>query len=259
MKRSISISIILGLSLVTAIQAGWTIVLDKSADVWLAECRCPDSGTGPGRPAIDPLIPYIISPRRTFLLTDKPTLRWNRVPRATSYTVSIETKEGEEIWKQENVTGTQVIYSGNPPLQVGVNYSLIVVANTGKSSQEEDGIVPTFRLLTSDDSRYVREAIALLNQQPLNNEEKSLLQAHLYIGYYLRAEAVETLEKLVEAGSQKPDVYRLLGNIYSQMEVILVAQQKYMKAIELYEALGDTERVRELRQRLEELNLRPKV
>jgi hypothetical protein len=79
--------------------------------------------------------PYIISPRRTLLLDDKPLIRWNAVPNATRYTVRLREPSGV-IWQTE-VKQVEVRYSGTPVLQPGVGYALIVEADTGASSTEE--------------------------------------------------------------------------------------------------------------------------
>lgn len=216
------------------------------------ECDCPETPEPDGLGLFDPLSPYLISPRSTLILDDRPTISWNEVPGATSYTVRIVTEEGE-IWSQENVTGTEIVYPGDPPLQPGTYYLAIVVADTGASSQEEDVPGRTFRLLGADRANSVREAIAVLDGQQLSRDEKALLQAYLYIGYYLRADAIETLESSVAAGSQNPEIYRLLGNLYETVALTPLAEERYLKAIELYEALGNLERVQELQQRIEEL------
>lgn len=227
-------------------------IAQAKSELLLAECKpCPDEQTNV-RGFDDPLIPYVISPRRTLLLTDKPVLRWNPADGATSYTVTIVSEEGI-VWEQEGVRETQIVYPGVPPLKPGVEYKLIVLADTGRSSEEEDGPGRTFQLLGAGDAEYVRQAVELLQQQSLSEEDKALLQAHLYMGYYLRAEAIEVLEKVASSGSQRPDVYRLLGDLYLQVGVTPLAEKNYQEAIKLYEAAGDAQRAGELRQKLEEL------
>lgn len=61
-----------------------------------AECskdviKCPDRGDGKIAWNSAP-IPYVISPRRTQLLNNKPILRWNPVVGATSYKLSLREK-----------------------------------------------------------------------------------------------------------------------------------------------------------------------
>ena len=273
MKRNLSISIVLSLILATAdcgaasshspnatlavaspatLGAGAAGIARAKSELLQAECRpCPDDEASL-RGGLDPLIPYIISPRRTLLLTDKPVLRWNPVAGATSYTVSIVSEEGI-LWEQKDVRETQLVYPGVPPLKPGVEYKLIVLADSGASSEKEDGQGRTFQLLGAGEAKHVREAVDLLDRQSLSGDDKALLQAYLYRGYYLRAEAIDTLEKQAASGSKNPEVYRLLGDLYLQVGVTPLAEKNYMEAIKLYEAAGDAQRARELKERLEEL------
>ncbi len=192
------------------------------------------------RGTINYRIPYIISPRRTSLLNDKPTLRWNAVPDATSYTACVRGPK-KAIWQTE-VSGTEVVYTGDPPLESGVDYLLIVNADTGASSQEEE--LPgtrKFRLLDETDARQVRSDIEQLAQKELAGEARVLSLVYLYIGYDLRAEAIEKLELLVGDESQTAAVYRLLGDLYQQVELSFQAEERYLKAVELAKKAGDRE------------------
>ena len=69
----------------------------------------PKGDQTPPRGGSDPLILYLISPRKTELLAEKPVLRWNAVPNATGYRVRLRSPAGV-IW-EEKVSGTEVVYS----------------------------------------------------------------------------------------------------------------------------------------------------
>ena len=245
----------------------------------------------PPRNSINPLIPYIISPRRTLLLNPLPTLHWNAVPGALSYSVSLIDEE-DVLWETQ-ARETEVVYSGEPSLKSGIDYLLIIQADTGVSSQEEDLPDLGFSLLNEDEASLVRECVEELTNLELADEALALALVHLYMGYDLRAEAITTLEALVKEQSQIAVVYRTLGDLYREVGLNLLAQKHYLKAIELaeledvegqalaaerlgkvyeaianpqeaircltqarsrYEALGDTQRLKELEKRLAELN-----
>lgn len=245
----------------------------------------------PPRGGINPLIPYIISPRRTLLLNSLPMLHWNAVPGASRYTVSLMGDE-DVLWETE-VKGTEVRYSGELPLESGVDYLLVIQADTGASSQEEELPDLGFSLLDENEATLVRDTVEQLVNLDLADEAKSLALVHLYRGYELRAEAIASLEVLVKQGSQTAAVYRILGELYREVGLNRLAQKHYLKAIELagtedvegqaiaaeglgkvyvaianqqeaircltqardrYEALGDTQRLKELEKRLAELN-----
>lgn len=187
-------------------------------------------------------IPYIISPRRTALLNNKPTLRWHPVPGAKSYTVSVE---GENVnWKTQ-VTNSQVVYSGEQPLKPGGRYMLTVVADTGASSVDEPvqpgGI--NFGLLDEAQAQQVQAQAKQITQQTWTDQAKALALANLYTENGLIADAIATLEKLVNNGVQTAPIYRTLGDLYLKY-LVLVPQANvyYSKAIELVDAEDVEER-----------------
>src|SRR5919199_239477 len=185
----------------------------------------------PPRSGTNPLIPYIISPRRTLLLNPLPTLRWNAVPGALSYSVSLIGDE-DVIW-EEQVSETEVVYPGEPPLEPGVDYLLIVDADTGASSQEEELLSLGFSLLDETDATVVRDSVEQLASLELADEALALATVNLFISYGLKAEAIATLEALVKQGSQTPAVYCTLGELFVELGLNRLAQQHYLKAIEL--------------------------
>ena len=189
----------------------------------------------------NPLIPYVISPRMTSVLTDKLVLRWNGVQGVTKYTVKLSSQDGA-IWSQK-VNGTQVVYPGKPPLKPGIAYSLVVEAANGKSSQDEETGGLQFNLLEPQQVQQVQKAVALLDQQGLPDEVKTLYLVELYRDpdFNLLAEAIDTLEASAAEGNQKPVVYRLLGDLYWQIGLKLLAETHYLKAIDLAKSPMDLE------------------
>lgn len=198
-------------------------------------------------------IPYIITPRYTLLLNDKPTLRWNPIEGATSYTVRLYGRpkvngvvgRKVQLW-QTQVSGTQVVYAGEQPLQPRVDYWLVVVANNGQSSEQEkcpsevynpqarDGVSGCkFQLIGADEALALRVAVEESQQLDATEEEKAIAVANEYAAYNLYAEAIATLEALVAKDSTTPVVYRTLGDFYGTTGLNLLAQQHYLKAIEL--------------------------
>lgn len=202
-------------------------------------CRCPETVDN-GRNPVDPFIPYIISPRSTLLLDPRPLLQWNEIPGAT-YTVSIRGPQGV-IWQTpEPIAATEILYPGNPPLEAGVTYQAIVQADDGTSSLDEDVPGSNFTLLSADDARKVRSALALLAGQNLNPTAEDLLQVYFYLGYYLRAEAIATLKSLIAQGETTALVYRLLGDQYLQVGLSPLAEPPYLEARDIASANQELE------------------
>jgi hypothetical protein len=185
----------------------------------------------PPRGRINSLIPYIISPRRTLVLNPLPTLKWNAVPGASRYTVSLLADE-DVIW-QTDLSETFVVYSGEPPLESGVDYLLIIETDTGASSKKEELPDLGFGLLDENEQERVCESVEQLVNLDLAQEAKSLALVHLYRGYDLKAEAIATLEALVNQGSQTAAVFRTQGDLYLEIGLYLLAESRYLRALEL--------------------------
>jgi len=241
-------------------------------------------------------IPYIISPRATLLLSDKPTLRWHDATDANSFTVTVRGRglNWTEEFSREQVCQDdicEVVYPGEPPLQPGVSYKLVIEADTNSSSTEDTTGGLGFKLIDPDEAEEVQAIAQRIREQDLSNEVKALALADLYAEYDLIAEAIETLEELKQE-EKTAQVYRLLGELYRRIGLILEAEVQYLEAVRLaaenreelaaakaglgevryrrgareegvalleeakaiYQELGDLQRVSELEGRLEELN-----
>lgn len=185
------------------------------------------------------IIPYIISPRNTALLNDRPVLRWNAVPGATRYRVRVEDAGLTLDWQTET-SNTQIDYSG-PPLQPDSYYLLIVETDTGKSSEEEQGTDLGFTVLDAQKAESVRTAVAQLKQQQLTQGAEGLALAYLYQRYDLKAEAIGLLEGLVKQETQTVAVYQLLGDLYLDVGLKQQAKRRYLQALELAKPTGNLE------------------
>lgn len=193
--------------------------------------RCPDRGDDQVAWNNAP-VPYIISPRRTQLLENKPILRWNPVAGATSYKLSLrenKTKLNLEL----TVAGTEAVYAGEPALKPGVKYRLIVEANTGASSETPVVEGDTeFSLLNEGEMQRVKDAVGAIDKQVPNAAAQKLATANLYISTNLIAEAIETLESLPKSGIKTPPIYRTLGDLYREnLQLMPQAEVYYKKAI----------------------------
>ncbi|MCC5624280.1 lipopolysaccharide assembly protein LapB [Nostoc sp. CHAB 5715] len=193
--------------------------------------------TGPIPPTRDPIarrIPYIISPKNTWLLSDKPKLRWIAVPDATSYVVRIS---GSGVNWETEVSTTEVVYPGEPSLKPGEGgYLLTVEADNGESSDKA-----TFGLLDANQATIVRDATERIAKENLTDDAKTLAQAELYIGQGLIAEATEILSASTVKDSQTAAIYYILGDLYAQVQLLPQAEASYIKAMKLATIVNDQE------------------
>lgn len=177
----------------------------------------------------DPEIPYIISPRATLLLDSRPCFRWNAVPGTQSYSVKLV---GPGVYWETQVQTNYLKYPGDQPLQPGATYQIIVYSDNEASSLDEDTQGLDFTLLDRTRAIQVRQEIAQLQLQQLPDTAEALALAHLYSKHGLFAEAIATLESLIENGTQTAAIHRILGELYEQVGLIpLVSAYSYQRSV----------------------------
>ena len=179
--------------------------------------------------------PLVISPRKTKLLNPRPVLRWQPVPGAKTYKVSLQGAN----WATEVSGASELPYPDSAPaLQPGVTYRLVVMAGD-RSSSEEPGAGLGFSVLGAEEAKAVKEAEAKIRALGLAETATALLIANVYATNGLYAEAIEGLERL--RGTQEPAVLRLLGDLYISTGLNRLAEERYAAALARSEALNDIE------------------
>ena len=224
-------------------------------------------------------IPFIISPRSTAILNDRPTLRWNAMTGVTNYTVSLEDQRigkgnlwtteasdsGQEYFNQPSGSPSmryiEVNYPADAPsLEIGVKYLAIVttkqkVKPTDKCAEawekQPDDSSYCMTSSTKDEGTGLLFYLLEANQaqqiqkladnitQELEGTAQALALAHLYQENNLMMDAIMTLENLVEQRNQTTGVYRFLGDLYQGVQLNKLAEVRYTKAIELAENSHD--------------------
>lgn len=189
-------------------------------------------------------LPYVLTPRTGFVLSDRPTLRWHMVSSTTTVTITLESTDGLARTAKV-VSGTELAYPDDwPPLQRnGADYRLLVQPTTGMSaavSSPGSG----FTALDSESAARVQALAERLKARVTNDAAQALLLAELYLHhderYPLRSEAVELLRN-VPAGEKIRAIQQLLGEVYLQMGLFAEAQQAFEHALVLATAAGETE------------------
>ncbi len=182
----------------------------------------------------------IVSPRKTLVLSERPTFRWNEVPGASSYSVSL--MDGSETYWQQEVRGTEIVYPGNPPLKQGVSYSLVIKSDNDFSSESHlDKSELKFNLLDPESAQKIESKIEWISKQGLKPEVEALVSTTLYIEHGLNAKAVKTLEKLRVDGTQAFAVDRTLSKLYQHIGLNVLSEERSKTARELETASNVTE------------------
>jgi hypothetical protein len=198
-----------------------------------AVIRLPNSNNGTLRPvgkteAALAKLPYVITPRETDIISDRPQISWNAVPGAAYYTVKIET-DGFSWTNQTNEN--KIIYSGDRPLQADTRYWVTVTTDQGLSSQQETEV--GFNVSDEQTKKTVLEAVEKIQKQPLSPTEKELILAYLYRGYGLYSDVIHLLQEPVNQGTSEVTFYQLLGDTYLDIGLPQLARNIYQEGLEL--------------------------
>lgn len=188
----------------------------------------------------DETIPYILSPRFTYLRDHTPSFRWHPVPGAKSYTVRLLAANLGELW-QVQTQGTELTYPKDvKPLEWGVGYLLTVEAEGGKSSLADGGWNLGFKLLDDRNTRKVEQEIASLEASAnLSPAAKAIALAEIYRNSYLVSEAIALLQDTIDKGqvsdpNQRGLIYVQLGELQAETGLNLLAEANLTQAADLF-------------------------
>jgi hypothetical protein len=207
----------------------------------------------------DSALPYIITPRQSFILDGKPMIRWNPVSGSSQYQIQI--RKGDKVVWEGRTTATSIQYPGTPAIQPSVAYSIIVKTSNGKSSEADTETMPEFRLLRSNDLAPINSAVKTIQSGDLSAISKALQISELYSNYALPdnqltayglspkeskqfrliGPAIEVLEAAVKANPNNIILYQELGLLYNQAGLDLLAAESYAKAIDLAQSPDELE------------------
>lgn len=169
--------------------------------------------------------PVLTNPYSRVLIDDRPTLKWNPVIDATSYTVYLS---GKNVDWAEKVESTKLPYPINQPgLQYGNTYKIVVVANRGDSSINDS--VAAVSLLSKDDIEQLQKTAKQIEDLNLPKNEEAFYLDSLYMSKSLIDKSIELLKAQI-AQSQDPRLHRILGDRYLEAGVPTLAQEEYQRA-----------------------------
>jgi tetratricopeptide (TPR) repeat protein len=115
----------------------------------------------------------------------------------------------------------------------GTPYELVVTADTGSTSSDED-TGQLFQRFIGDEVEKAEAEIDAVQAMDLPDAIKTLvLVEEVYPKYNLTAEAIDALLTLIEQGTETAYIYRLLGDLYVKSGLQLSAEESYQTAIEL--------------------------
>lgn len=183
------------------------------------------------RPQTDVLVPYIVAPLNTYVLTDTPLLRWNPLPGRNPYRYEVAVVGQNGSRWLSSTTQSMVRYVG-PPLQANVVYSLTVTADVGATAVAG---APFMRLPPETLAEVTAALERVATNVSLTPPARRLAEAQLYLSYGLRAEALTLLDQLTREADSVVQMaaHTQLGRLYLNLGLPLPAEIHYQQAFEL--------------------------
>jgi hypothetical protein len=202
---------------------------------------------GGSRGLIPSDIPYILYPRNTTILEERPFLRWKDTG-GKSYTVAIQ-RGAQTIWQQMNVTGDQLRYPNDAdPLRDGIDYLLVVTDNsTGRTSTEDPNPGLGFQVVSASQREEIgkrqREITQIAGLDPSAQKLAiALYDTQLRIGGRgLWGEGTDLLKEVAQSQPGVPAVYMLLGKSLDRTKLPDEEQWAYQMALETASSINDLE------------------
>jgi lipopolysaccharide biosynthesis regulator YciM len=97
--------------------------------------------------------------------------------------------------------------------------------------------------LNETQAQELKIAIEKINQQKLSDEERALESSYAYAQYKQIDTAIEELEKVRNAGSDNPEVFLVLGDLFAKKKSVEPAKDRYQKALELASNSNDSQAI----------------
>ncbi len=200
---------------------------------------------------INKTIPYLLYPRNTLLLNDRPTARWHDTG-ASSYTVELMQPDQEDpIWKRENVKGDSLAYPPDEPaLATGTEYRIKVTDNDSQVSSDDDESPGTaFRLAAAAERREIEAGSnKILSVEELTDQDRNFALGVYYAGLKIfpqsslspLGEAWLLLEPLAQTQAA-PAIHLWYGEVLDRLLLPGEAQNTYQKALDNARSIGDLE------------------
>lgn len=192
------------------------------------------------RAEVDGSHPYILQPRNTALLNNRPQIRWREADPGSIYIITIIAEDGKERSSFEATGGASNWPSDWSPLEANATY-LLRVSPKGEPSQDESTSAGQgFWLLDTHESEEVQEQEGRLRAQSLPATAIDLVVAEFYLNHGMRSEAISLLERVVQRDGT-PAVYLSLGRVYLEVGVALEAKASFDQALIAAQISGELE------------------
>lgn len=183
---------------------------------------------------------YILQPRTTALLSDRPQVRWHEMVAGVPHVITVIADDGKDRAEVEAIGGVMEWPASWSPLEVDATYLLRVCLEGETQEMESTRAGQGFWLLGTGEVEQIQVREERLRIQPLSSTAIDLLVAELYLNHGMRAEAITLLQGLADRDG-KPAVWLSLGRVYLEIGVALEARGSFDQALMAAQASGELE------------------
>ena len=177
--------------------------------------------------------PFLIAPRRTALLADRPTFSWRAVPGATRYQVTLSSAESGELWHRE-VTGLTLAFPAEATALAGSTEYLweIQAFSDAKALRTESSV---FQVLPAAEAAAVRLNLGRIAESTGGAESPAarFLAGSYLSGLGLYLDASEQFGALSKLDPGAPEPHKALGDVYSSVGLMDLAAAEFQMALSL--------------------------
>ncbi len=204
--------------------------------------------TGLIRGGNNPAVPYVITPRNTWVGQLPDRVRWHAVEGTKRYTVRLwywtygRNAPSSVLWETTVDGAINEIDFPTVSLELGGYYSIEVITDGGVSSNLDEGAYYAgFQLLAPEDYGLLRSHLTQVNTDntSVSAEEATLATAGVYFLDELYADALQILEPLALSPTASDLVYIALGDTYSETGLNQLAMTAYKQALNIALARND--------------------
>lgn len=178
-------------------------------------------------------IPLLLTPRNTVITGTQPIFRWQAVPEATGYRLTVSLPGGQ-TWSQET-EATELAYPDDaPPLEPG-SANVVTLAMLDDETIVDKTLL---RIIEEAEQEALVQAKAEIQAQPLDETTRCYLLVQLYQSSELYAAAIEQLSYLVEIEPDNSSLWQQLGDLYFEIGLYIRAEVAYQSALRIAETAG---------------------
>ncbi len=178
-------------------------------------------------------VPFLVGPRKTALITDRPAFSWRAVPGATRYKVTVSSADQGEVWSRE-ADGLSLTFPADAAaLVAGGEYLWEVEAFSEMKSLRRESSV--FQVLATPQAEAVRANLGRIRDSAGGDENAAaqFLAGSYLSGLGLFLDATEHFGALCRLTPTSPSPHEALGTVYTKVGLMDLAAAEFQQALAL--------------------------